>query len=369
MRVLVVKLHAIGDVVMCLPMITSLRRRDPEVQISWLCDSSLAPLIELVGNIEIIPVREAQLLHGSIVERLVELARLWRKLFARSFDLVVSGYMDSKVRLFTLTTIAKERRKCPLRKNRWWAIPGRYQGDEYLRLVTAVDGPNMETADLPTVRVPLSCRMRELLEAAPKPFIAIAPGGAKNASVESPLRRWPLDSYRRLAECLMNKGYGIVVTGGAGDKWVSAGFAGLNIVDLVGHTSLVDLMAVYCASSGVITHDSGPLHLAMLAEAPTVALFGPTIPMHFVPKGKPVTVLWGGEDLPCRPCFDGKAYSPCNDNKCIKQISVAQVVAALEKLVTASERKNLLVTEIGQQGFGATTFYSAQMGSEEQEST
>ncbi|MGH7838029.1 MAG: glycosyltransferase family 9 protein, partial [Candidatus Binataceae bacterium] len=106
-----------------------------------------------------------------------------------------------------------------------------------------------------------------------------------------------------------------------------------NVLDLVGQTSLLDLLAIYGVSDGVITHDSGPLHLAILARAPTVALFGPTLPNHFVPKGMPVTVLWGGDDLACRPCFDGKAYAPCRDNRCIKQISVAQVVAALEKLV------------------------------------
>jgi len=326
---------------MCLPMVTALRKHDPGARISWLCGEALAPLVELMGNIEVIRVRDEQLLNGSMLERTLELTRLWRKLLGRPFELVLSCYMDSRARLITLTTLAKERRKISPRRHGWWAVAGRYQGDEYLRLVTAVDGPDMESAELPVFKVGLSSRMHELLAPTGKPFIAIAPGGGKNVLVEEPLRRWPLASYRLLAESLLKRGYGVVVTGGVADRWVSEGFSGLKVANLVGQTSLMDLLAVYGASNGLITHDSGPLHLGMLTEAPTVALFGPTMPREKVPGGlwgKPVTVLWGGANLPCRPCFDGKSYAACNDNKCIKQISVPQVIAALEKLVNFAGR-------------------------------
>jgi ADP-heptose:LPS heptosyltransferase len=318
---------------MCLPIVTALRRRDPEVRISWLCGEALAPLVELMGDIEVIRVNEGKLMSGSVLDKSFEVMRLWRRFFGRSFDLIITGYMGFWSRLLTLTTIAKERRKCAPRTEGWWAVAGRYQGDEYLRLVTKGDGPTMEPAELPTFRIPLSDQMRALLGDSRKPLVAIAPGGAKNVLVESPLRRWPLGFYRLLAESLLERGYEVVVTGGPADSWVSQGFAGLDLINVVGQTSLIDLLAVYGASAGVVTHDSGPLHMAMLAGTPTVALFGPTMPRHFVPKGKPVTVLWGGKDLPCRPCYDGKRYAPCSDNLCMKQISVAEVVKALEDIV------------------------------------
>jgi heptosyltransferase-2 len=330
-------------------MVTALRKRDPNVQISWLCGEGSAPLVELMGDIEIIAVNDAKLLDGSLLERTLELTKLWRRLFGRSFDLVLTCYMDSRARLFTLTALAKERRKCSPRRKGWWAVPGRYQGDEYVRLVTEVDDSDMQSTPLPSIATVLSARMQKLLEPAEKPFIAIAPGGGKNVLVEEPLRRWPLTSFRLLAECLIKKGYRVVVTGGATDEWVSEGFTGLNVVNLVGHTSLIDLLAIYGASYGVITHDSGPLHLAMLADAPTVALFGPTMPSEKVrirPSGKPVMVLWGGADLPCRPCFDGKAYAPCGDNKCMTQISVTQVIAALEQVANLGKEREKLVTTI-----------------------
>jgi heptosyltransferase II len=338
MRVLIVKLHAIGDVTMCLPMVTALRKRDPSVQISWLCGKPLAPLIGLMEDIDVIPVDDAKLLNGSIFEKCIELSKLWRKLFGRYFDLIICGYLDSRARLLTLTAISKERRSCARQKGGWWAVAGRYQGDEYLRLVTKLDGPEMEPAELPTFRIPLSDRIRGLLGDTRKPLIAVAPGGAKNTRVESPLRRWPLSSYRSLAESLLPKGYSVVVTGGPADDWVSEGFRGLEVTDLVGQTSLTDLIALYGVSAGVVTHDSGPLHLALLARTPTVALFGPTIPQEKVLPYKWVRILWGGENLACRPCYDGKTYAPCTDNQCMRQISVGQVVDALENVIISFRR-------------------------------
>src|SRR5215469_10923157 len=112
MRVLIVKLHAIGDVAMCLPIVVALRRRNPSVRISWLCGEASAPLIESVGGIEVLPVREGNLLNGSFLERARELIQIWRMLFARSFDLILIGYVDWRARVFTLTTFSKERRRC-----------------------------------------------------------------------------------------------------------------------------------------------------------------------------------------------------------------------------------------------------------------
>jgi heptosyltransferase II len=341
MRVLIVKLHAIGDVVMCLPIVTALRRRDPNTQISWLCGEALTPLIELMGDIEVIGVKDRMLLNGTLFERTLEMARLWRVLFGRPFDLIINGYMDFRSRLLTLTTLSKERTKCAPRRDGWWAVAGRYQGHEYLRMVTKIDGPEMESVELPTFRIALSDRMHDLLGSAKKRFIAIAPGGAKNVAVESPLRRWPLGLYRSLAEALLKKGYDVLLTGGPDDDWILESFKNINVVNLVGKTSLIDLLAVYGASTAVVTHDSGPLHLALLAGARTIGLFGPTIPQEKIIRNDLVRTIWGGEKLPCRPCYDGKHYAPCSDNLCMKDISVAEVIKALEEIVELPVRRSL----------------------------
>src|SRR5262249_38599606 len=151
---------------------------------------------------------------------------------------------------------------------------------------------------------------RHLLQSVSRPLIILAPGGARNSLVESPLRRWPLDSYRLLASELIMRGFGVVITGGPTDDWVSVAFKSLPILDLIGKTSLTDLLSIFAVSDAIITHDSGPLHVASLCGTPTIALFGPTIPMEKVSSNSNLHVLWGGQDLPCRPCYDGKLYAP-----------------------------------------------------------
>lgn len=321
---------------MALPMIAALRKRDPNARITWVCGETAAPIVELIGDVEVIAVKDVKLFRGSATERISEIAKLWARLAGRGFDLILTAYADPRYRLLTLTAHGKERRKTNRGRGRWWAISGRYQAHEYVRLATDIDGPNADYAELPVIRPPLSEKLHSLLHGTAEGVVALAPGGAKNALVDSPLRRWPLKSYRLLAERLLAQGYRVTLTGAPSDDWVRAGFKGMPVIDLIGQTSLADLLALYGASVGVVTHDSGPMHIAILAGAPTVSLFGPTIPSHFVPTGRRLKVIWGGETLPCRPCFDGKLYAPCPQNVCLQQISVDMVVDALSELIGSS---------------------------------
>jgi lipopolysaccharide heptosyltransferase II len=333
LRILIVKLHAVGDVIMALPMVTALRKRYPNARITWLCGETTAPIIRLMRGVEVIAVNEANLFHGSPAERIAEMAKAWVRLLGRRFDLILTAYADPRYRLVTLTARSKERRKTNRGKGRWWAVAGRYQADEYVRLATNVDGPKAERAELPVIRPPLTEKLRSLTHGTAQGLVAIAPGGAKNTSVDSPLRRWPIESYRRLAAELLRRGFRVAITGAPSDAWARPNFEGLPVIDLIGRTSLVDLLALYGACAGVVTHDSGPLHIAILADACTVALFGPTIPQEKVPSRERIRVLWGGEALPCCPCWDGKLYAPCTENVCLQQISVDMVIDALDELI------------------------------------
>ena len=86
----------------------------------------------------------------------------------------------------------------------------------------------------------------------------------------------------------------------------------------------------------VITHDGGPLHLALLAGTRLIALFGPTSPHEKVPERDGVVVLWGGADLACRPCYDGNDYADCPLNVCLREVSVERVHEEADRLIQAS---------------------------------
>jgi heptosyltransferase II len=337
MRVLVVKIAPIGDVVLSLSMVTALRREHQCAEIVWLCGKSVAPLLSEIPSIELITVDEARLLTGSFFQRIGQVLSVWRRILARRFDLVVLGYSDRRYKILTFPAAARTRRAFNRKGGRWWPVPGRYHGDEFARLITGVDGPHASSAALPRINPRLSEQLAALTRG--RTVIALAPGGARNLLEDVMLRRWPLDLYRRLAQELAHRRFSVAIVGAPSDTWVRVAFDGVDVLDLIGRTSLPELVAFYQRCAAVVTHDSGPMHLAVLAGAPTVALFGPTVPGEKVPKSGRIRVIWGGENLPCRPCYDGKVYAACSDNRCMKQISVAQVVKAVLDLVESTTKQ------------------------------
>jgi heptosyltransferase II len=56
-----------------------------------------------------------------------------------------------------------------------------------------------------------------------------------------------------------------------------------------------------------------------------------------LPNREKLRVLWGGEDLACRPCYDGREFAACADNRCMKGISPAQVLAAAEEILCSRD--------------------------------
>ena len=125
----------------------------------------------------------------------------------------------------------------------------------------------------------------------------------------------------------------VAITGSDEDNWVREAFCDSDVIDLVGHTTLPQLIALYRECAAVVTHDSGPLHLARLAHASLVALFGPTLPASFVPRDDRTVVVWPGMDLPCCPCYDGKEFASCANNLCMQMIAPSVVVDAVVGLI------------------------------------
>jgi heptosyltransferase-2 len=315
-------------------MVAVLRRRDPMAQITWICSETVKDLIRVASQIEVIPVSEGKLFRGSPTAKVSEVVKVWRALRGRRFDLAAIAHTNRLFRILPLTATV-EQSKSLHSAAREWAIPGRYHGNEYVRLVTGIDGPDATPAKQPTIKLPLPESLLSPLEGSVCNLIILAPGGAKNPVNEQALRRWPVESYRLLAVQLLRRGFRVALTGAPSDDWILPSFTGLPVIDLIGKTSLIEQLALFGACSLVVTHDSGPLHVAQLAGTPTVALFGPTNPAEKVRDTTRVRVIWGGLNLVCRPCYDNKSYAPCTSNRCLIEIPVERVVRAIEEMLSS----------------------------------
>ena len=323
-RILLVKLGPIGDVVMTTPVIAAAAQLLPGSQVTWLVTASLAPLLaRLRPAPELITVDDAALWRGSTWQRLRLLATLRRRLAGRHFDLGLFGHANRRLRPLVWGLAVDRWRSFGAGASRPHPLPGRRHHDEHVRLLTGLDGPDAPRAAYPEIELrPPPAGLP------PAPLVALVPGGARNPLREDRLRRWPVGHYAALARLLVARGVSVVLAGGPDDAWVRPAFAGIATTDLLGRTTVDGALDLFAACTAVVAHDSGPMHLADLAGAPVVALFGPTSPHEKAPIGPRARVLWGGERLPCRPCYDGLAYADCARNRCLEEVTPEAVLAA-----------------------------------------
>jgi ADP-heptose:LPS heptosyltransferase len=157
-------------------------------------------------------------------------------------------------------------------------------------------------------------------------YVLLHPG----ASV--PARAWPAQRCAEAVEALTAAGHRVLVTGGPGERELTAAVAGTSGLDLGGGTTLPEMAALLDGAAAVVVGNTGPAHLAAAVGTPVVSLFAPVVPAaRWAPYGVP-TVLLGDQDSPCR---DTRAREcPVPGHPCLTSVTAADVVAAVEKLVT-----------------------------------
>jgi heptosyltransferase-2 len=330
-RLLLVKFGAIGDVVMTIPGAYAMHRAGYAVE--WLCGEAVAPILGLYPWIHRIVVDDRKLLHGSAVEKLLAMYGLWRRLPKSSYDVCATLYYDSRYKLLTLPVRAK--RKVVLSKldRATRLLPGRHHTDEYARILLGRDDEETPSQLMPVRAEGLP--ENPLPRVARKRRIVVVPAGARNTMRDDALRRWPVESYFAVAQALIAQGHEVVLAGGPEDLWASVDFSGLPVTDLIGRLSLLEMLALLDSADVMVTHDTGPLHMAGLTSTAIVTIFGPTDPRGRLPQRANCVALWGGEGFACRPCYDGRDYADCSHNGCIRQITPPMVLEQIATLLTA----------------------------------
>ncbi len=180
------------------------------------------------------------------------------------------------------------------------------------------------------VRRPLPPLPEALSGSAPAgPFVVVHPGASVPA--RAPAAR---DAAAFVAE-LVARGRRVVVTGGPGERELTAevaagGGADLGgVVDLGGRTDLPTLAAVLEAADCVVVGNTGPAHLAAAVGTPVVSLFAPVVPLErWLPWGVPVRVL-GDQQAACRG--SGARDCPVPGHPCLS-LAPAVVADAVDEL-------------------------------------
>lgn len=166
-----------------------------------------------------------------------------------------------------------------------------------------------------------------------QPFVVLSPGSAWET------KRWDAAGFRKVAELLMTRGMRIVVVGAPDDASACSEVCrdhhvpeGM-ITNLCARTSLLELIYLIRASSGVVCNDSLALHLASAAKVPTVAVFCATSPLFGFGPWKNRAVVLEKAELFCKPCRrHGSRRCPTGTRACMTGVSAQDVVAAFDDL-------------------------------------
>jgi ADP-heptose:LPS heptosyltransferase len=154
-------------------------------------------------------------------------------------------------------------------------------------------------------------------------YVVVHPG----ASV--PARAWAPERNAALVRMLAALGRRVVVTGGPGERDLTARVADADGVDLGGATDFAGLADVLANADCVVVGNTGPAHLAAAVGTPVVSLFAPTVPpVRWRPWRVAHELLF--VDVPCAGCRAREC--PVPGHPCLGGVSVDEVAAAVGRL-------------------------------------
>lgn len=163
-----------------------------------------------------------------------------------------------------------------------------------------------------------------------RPLIALAPGSVWAT------KRWP--SFPELAVRLAELGR-IVIAGSAGDSSLGRAIRerAPTVLDFSGQLTLLEAAELFGRCAAVVSNDSAPVHIASAMNTPTVAIFGPTVPeFGYGPLSSRKEIV-GHRALACRPCDrHGPRSCPLGHWRCMRELTVDDVLSALSRLIPAS---------------------------------
>jgi heptosyltransferase-1 len=339
-RVLIVRLSAIGDVIMSSGLIPVLHAAWPQADIVWLTDEGNAPLLShnpRLAAVLALPRRRWSEFwrSGRRREAAGEALQFVRALRARRFDLALDLQGLLKSGVWTLLCGASRRVGLGSREGSALLmshVVGREVrddrlGKEYRLLATAL-GLDAERFAMDVVTAPQDdLRARAALDAAGVvgDYCALAPFTTR------PQKHWLDERWSQLGERLgAEHGWRPVLLGGPADRERGQAIADASsgaIVSLAGRTSLTEAAAVIRDARALIGVDTGLTHLGIAMRTPTLALFGSTRP--YADPGAPrARVLYHA--MPCSPC---RRRPTCNGRyDCMRLHTVDSVAQAVARL-------------------------------------
>lgn len=331
-RILVVGPNWVGDMVMAQSLFITLKRRYPACRIDVLAPTWTLPLLSLMPEVSAaitMPLGRGQL--GLAVRY-----RMGRQLRQANYDqaiLLPNSFKSALIPFFAKIP----RRIGYVGEQRWGVLNDVRRLDKNALPMTvqrfvALGVEEHELADFQCPLPKLQINPQQLaatcakfsLASRPKKILGLCPGAEYG-----PAKCWPAEHFAAVARNKMQAGWDVWLFGSAKD-WVVAEeinrATGDACINFAGLTSLAEAVDILSLCDGVVSNDSGLMHVAAALERSVVAIYGSSDPGFTPPLSSRARIL--SLNLDCSPCF--KRTCPLGHYRCLQDVRPERVLAELD---------------------------------------
>ena len=308
-RILLLRLERIGDLLMVVPAIADLRALLPDATIDLVVGSWNRSLAETIPGVSRVETLDAEWLargpSGAAMPALIRHARTWRQ---RHYDLAINFEPDIRSNLLlaasgaAFTTGYASGGGGAVLDRALDYDPRAHTTENARRLIASLTSGGSRDREPPPLRLGEDVRRaaaQHLAGAGRGPLVGV------HVSAGRAVKQWEPERFADVARQLVAACGATIVLTGAPDNGplvaeVRSRLAEYPVIDISGDSDLTVLAAVLQRLDLLIVGDTGPMHLAVAVGTPVVAIFGPSDPARYGPRGPHDRVV--RLDLPCSPC-------------------------------------------------------------------
>ena len=342
-RILLIQLGDIGDLVLSIPTIRSLKENYPSAHLTVAARDKAGDLMHLCPWAdEVLPIKKEKLKLGAWIRKYVGLFRFLR---SKQFDLAIDMRTGTRGGVLAFLSGARIRMGYTALDDTWrnWLFTHlvyppmnmtMLHSTHYnLMLLNRYDlklnpqWPRLYIDELYAGRVDQLL----LKENVPKalPLIAIQPFSLWH------YKEWGTDKFRRLIQHLLHAyDVGVLVCGAGSERSRAAqmisGMDGRKVFNMAGKTTIAEYAALLAKCRLFIGCDSAGIHLAASVQAKTAAIYGPTPSDSWAPREHGHIVIKKAMD--CIPCHR-KGCQDSGRSICLEKLTTCEVIEKVESLL------------------------------------
>jgi heptosyltransferase-2 len=334
-KIFIIQTSFLGDAVLTLPMIQKLKEIFPNSSISVLCIPSTKEIFDHSSDVDDVIVYDKRDKQKSL-SSFIGLIKLIRK---NKFSRIYSPHRSFRTSMLVLfsgtgTTFGFDISSCSfIYRTRIQYIKSKHEVARNLDLI-GYDTSDEKWKVLPKINIPdaITNRVDRAINGLDiKMMVAIAPGSVWNTKI------YPRKYFEEVIKYLVDNNIFVILIGGSDDEKLCRGIEekfNVRVKSFAGKLSAVESVALLKKCALLISNDSAPTHLGMIADIPTITIYCSTIPeFGFFPynqKSRSISL----DGLECKPCgIHGHRECPLKTFDCGNKLLPEVMIAWIKEIL------------------------------------